>query len=65
MSTMKAYLVFLNGQEVDTVFYTGYTAEDVKRSLVDHDGYDPNIRVIPEDYYESLDEYEKKVLIST
>jgi hypothetical protein len=61
---MKAYLVFLNGQEVDTVFYTGYTAEDVKWSLIDHDGYNSNIRVIPEEFYETLDEYEKKLLIN-
>lgn len=61
---MKAYLVFLNGQEVDTVFYTGHTSEEVKKSLVNHDGYNPNIRVIPEEFYESLDEYEKKLLIS-
>lgn len=64
MSKMKAYLVFLNSQEVDTVFYTGYTSEEVKESLVNYDGYNPNIRVIPEEFYKGLDEYEKKLLIS-
>ena len=30
----------------DVVFYDGsFTAEDVKKSLVNHDGYNPNIRV--------------------
>lgn len=43
----KAYDVFLNGEEIDTVFYTGYdSADEVKRSLVDHDGYDPSIEVL-------------------
>lgn len=65
MSKMKAYLVFLNGEEVDTVFYTGYTSEEIKKSLVEHDGYNPNIRVIPEEFYESLDEYEKILLIGS
>ena len=44
--------VYLDGKKIDTVFYTVradggavQTAEDVKRSLVDHDGYSPTIVV--------------------
>jgi len=41
-----AYSVFLDGKEIDTVFYSGeQEVEDVKRSLVDHDGYDSRIEV--------------------
>lgn len=45
----KAFDVFLNGQEIDTVFYNDSAhvdAEEVKRSLIDHDSYDPNIEVV-------------------
>jgi hypothetical protein len=36
--------VYLRGKLIDTVFFTtDYTAEEVKRSLVQHDGYDPGI----------------------
>ena len=42
----------MNGKWIDRVFYVvradggkRQTAEDVKRSLVDHDGYNPNIVV--------------------
>lgn len=44
----QAFHVYLNGKKIDTVFYSesaNAEAEDVKRSLVDHDGYDPNIEV--------------------
>lgn len=45
MST-KAYDVYLRGRLIDTVFYTSYeSADEVKRSLVNHDGYDPAIVV--------------------
>ena len=41
-----AFNVFLNGKEIDKVFYTaGHTADDVRRSLIDHDGYDSAIVV--------------------
>lgn len=40
-----AWDVFLNGKEIDTVWSTEQNAEDMKRSLVNHDGYDPNIVV--------------------
>ena len=41
-----AYNVYLRGKLIDTVFQSGAsTVEEVKRSLIDHDGYDPAIRV--------------------
>lgn len=47
-----AFDVYLNGKLIDTVFYTesqvaaGHvTTDEVKRSLVNHDGYDPGITV--------------------
>jgi hypothetical protein len=42
-----AYRVFLRGRHIDTVWFTGYTAEEARRSLIDHDGYDPAIVVRP------------------
>lgn len=43
---MKAWNVYLDGKNIDTVFYNDdIDAEEVKRGLVDHDGYDPNITV--------------------
>ena len=41
----KAYDVFLNGKLIDTVWFTGYTAEEARKSLIEHDGYDPRILV--------------------
>jgi hypothetical protein len=35
--------------EIDTVFYdinSNVTVDDVRKSLIDHDGYNPSIRVI-------------------
>lgn len=43
-----AFDVFLRGKEIDTVFYSKdakVDAEEVKRSLINHDGYDPGITV--------------------
>jgi hypothetical protein len=43
-----AFDVFLRGKNIDTVFYSptsNVTTEEVKRSLVDHDGYDSRITV--------------------
>lgn len=40
--------VILKHKVIDTVFYdrgTKVTTDEVKRSLVDHDGYDPGITV--------------------
>lgn len=47
-----AYTVYLDGKEIDTVFYSEKDdpgPEEVKRSLVNHDGYDPSITVERED----------------
>lgn len=43
---MTAWKVSLHGKEIDTVFgHEGSDASDVKRSLVNHDGYDSDIVV--------------------
>lgn len=49
---MVAYDVYYNGKNIDTVFYNKYAeggapldARYVKESLVNHDGYPPNIVV--------------------
>jgi hypothetical protein len=45
---MQAFDVYLNGKEIDTVFYSDepkVPVEEVKDSLVNHDGYNPNIEV--------------------
>lgn len=45
---MEAYTVALNGKPIDTVYFQdGTDPQDVKRSLIDHDGYSPEIVVIP------------------
>ena len=37
------------GEEVDTVFFvSSMTAEDVRRSLINHDGYSETIKVVKE-----------------
>lgn len=51
----NSFLIFLNKKHIDTVFYSSeyfkgfknFTGvkESIKRSLVDHDGYDPNIKI--------------------
>lgn len=42
----RQWRVYLNGKKIDAVwFVTGTTAEQAKRSLVEHDGYDPAIVV--------------------
>jgi hypothetical protein len=45
MSKQRAFDVFLAGKEIDTVFATDYSAEEMRKSLIDHDGYDPGIVV--------------------
>ena len=45
---MDAFNVYLNGKLIDTVLYSKSSKEtcnDVKRSLVNHDGYHPDIVV--------------------
>ncbi len=42
----EAWDVYEGMRWIDRVFYVaGMTAEEVKRSLVDHDGYNPRIMV--------------------
>lgn len=44
-----AYDVFrkVNGRtvKIDTVWFTGYTADEARKSLIDHDGYPSDIIV--------------------
>lgn len=41
-----AFNVFLNGKKIDTVFYNSdMDTDEVKKSLIDHDGYDSGITV--------------------
>lgn len=42
---MKTYYVYVGEALVDTVQFSGYTTEEVKRSLVTHDGYSEDIIV--------------------
>jgi len=46
---MTAFNVYRGSKLIDTVFYSSGTnvdAAEVKQSLINHDGYDPNIRVV-------------------
>lgn len=43
-----SFNVYLNGRRIDTIFYSknaNVNTEDVKRSLINHDGYDFRIVV--------------------
>jgi hypothetical protein len=45
---LKAFNVYLNGKLTDTVYYSASTnvdADEVKQSLINHDGYDSRITV--------------------
>ena len=43
---MQAFRIYLHGKHIDTVFYvSSMTADDVRRSLINHDGYDSRIAV--------------------
>lgn len=43
---MKAWTVYLDGKEIDIVWFDNDCDEDyVLRALIDHDGYDPRITV--------------------
>lgn len=41
----QAFDVIRNGKVIDTVFATGYTEDEMYRSLVNHDGYPADIVV--------------------
>jgi hypothetical protein len=46
MPKMIGWKVYLDGEQIDEVFYNeGITQEEVRISLIEHDGYDPNITV--------------------
>ena len=46
---MYVYKVMLHGREIDKVFYgTKQDLDDVKRSLINHDGYNPSITIVQE-----------------
>lgn len=41
------WLVFRNGVVIEKVFYlSDMTSEDVKRSLIDHGGFPPDVNII-------------------
>ena len=42
---MQAFDVYLRGKLIDTVFATGYDSEEMRKSLINHDGYDHDIKV--------------------
>lgn len=52
---MKAFTVYLNGEQIDRVFFNSDDAEEVRLSLIEWDGYDPNIVV--------RSEFKKKELV--
>lgn len=41
-----AYNVYLHGRLIDTVFANYRDSEEMRKSLINHDGYDPAILVI-------------------
>ena len=41
----EAFDVYLRGRKIDTVFATNYTVEEMRVSLINHDGYDSGIVV--------------------
>jgi hypothetical protein len=44
---MFAYDVYLNGKNIDTVFFShSNSVDEVREGLINHDGYDPCIEVI-------------------
>jgi hypothetical protein len=44
---LKAWKIYLNGILVEEDYFgSSMTAAEVKKALVDHDGYDPSIVVI-------------------
>lgn len=44
---MTPFDIYLHGEWIDRVYYNeGFTEDSVRRSLIDHDGYDSEIVVI-------------------
>ena len=47
--TQVAWRIWLHGRHIDTVFYTSdCDADYILRSLINHDGYSPDICIRPE-----------------
>ena len=46
MVRSRGFDVYLNGKLIDTVWFdVDMSIEEMKKSLVEHDGYNPNIEV--------------------
>ena len=46
MVRSKGFDVYLNGKLIDTVWFdVDMSIEEIKKILVEHDGYNPNIEV--------------------
>lgn len=43
---MKEYKVYLNNKHIDTVFADYHDKECMRLSLINHDGYDSNIKIV-------------------
>ncbi len=43
---MKSFSVYLNGKKIDRVFFNSEDTEEVRLSLIEWDGYDPDIQVV-------------------
>jgi hypothetical protein len=42
----RAWVVYRNNREIDIVYFDEHmTAEEVRKSLIEHDGYTPDIQV--------------------
>ena len=49
MEIMTAFKVYINSNCVDVVFYIStFTADEVRCSLINHDGYVESIKVVKE-----------------
>ena len=48
MPTYTSFDVYLNGSMIDTIFYfnSKMSVDEVKKVLIDRDGYDSSIRVV-------------------
>ena len=57
---IQSWSVMQDGKELDIVnFAVHMTADEVKQSLVDHDGFDPDITVVKESKVNEADDMEK------
>ena len=42
---VRTFNVYLKGKLIDTVWFTGYTVDEARESLINHDGYSSEIVV--------------------